>query len=134
MDDKNFTTVEDEIAAMEADERAAAFNGDGDDAEEENDLVLKLSKPYTFEGQTYTEIDLSGLENTTAADLAAVGKLLTRKGNVNPLLEMSLEYAMYMAARVANLPLEFFTRLPSREAMKLKNIVTGFLYGGAGED
>ena len=39
-----------------------------------------------------------------------------------------------MAARVAHLPLEFFERLPAKEAIKLKGIVVGFLYGGAGDN
>jgi len=39
-----------------------------------------------------------------------------------------------LAARVAHLPLEFFERLPAKEAIKLKGIVVGFLYGGAGDN
>ena len=45
-----------------------------------------------------------------------------------------IEYAQFMAARVAHLPLEFFERLPAKEAIKLKGIVVGFLYGGAGDN
>ena len=30
--------------------------------------------------------------------------------------------------------MEFFKGLPPVEAMKLKNLVTGFLYGGDGEE
>ena len=99
-------------------------------------LVMKLDKPFTFEGQTYTEVDLSGLEDTTAADLQAVGRFVTKKNPAaNPAtVEMTLEYAQFMAARVAHLPLEFFERLPAKEAIKLKGIVVGFLYGGAGDN
>ena len=99
---------------------ALLAENDENTAAEENALVMKLDKPFTFEGQTYTEVDLSGLEDTTAADLQAV--------------EMTLEYAKFMAARVAHLPLEFFERLPAKEAIKLKGIVVGFLYGGAGDN
>ena len=88
---------------------ALLAENDENTAAEENTLVMKLDKPFTFEGQTYTEVDLSGLEDTTAADLQAV-------------------------ARVAHLPLEFFERLPAKEAIKLKGIVVGFLYGGAGDN
>lgn len=106
-----------------------------EDAEEEN-LILKFDKPYVFEGQTYTEVDLSGLESTTAADMTAVGRAVNKKmpGLNAATLEMNLEYAQFMAQRVTKKPLEFFTRLPSKEAMKLKGIVVGFLYGGDGED
>ena len=110
---------------------ALLAENDENTAAEENALVMKLDKPFTFEGQTYTEVDLSGLEDTTAADLQAVGRFVTKKNPAaNPAtVEMTLEYAQFMAARVAHLPLEFFERLPAKEAIKLKGIVVGFLYG-----
>ena len=109
---------------------ALLAENDENTAAEENALVMKLDKPFTFEGQTYTEVDLSGLEDTTAADLQAVGRFVTKKNPAaNPAtVEMTLEYAQFMAARVAHLPLEFFERLPAKEAIKLKGIVVGFLY------
>ena len=107
---------------------ALLAENDENTAAEENALVMKLDKPFTFEGQTYTEVDLSGLEDTTAADLQAVGRFVTKKNPAaNPAtVEMTLEYA--------HLPLEFFERLPAKEAIKLKGIVVGFLYGGAGDN
>lgn len=111
---------------------ALLAENDENTAAEENALVMKLDKPFTFEGQTYTEVDLSGLEDTTAADLQAVGRFVTKKNPAT--VEMTLEYAQFMAARVAHLPLEFFERLPAKEAINLKGIVVGFLYGGAGDN
>ena len=102
--------------------------------EQENELILKFRKPYLFDGKEYTEVDLSGLEDTTAADLSAVNRILSKSGTVSPMPEMSMDFAMHMAARVAKLPVEFFQRMPSREAIKLKNTVTGFLYGGDGDN
>lgn len=106
-----------------------------EDAEEEN-LLLKLSKPYTFEGRKYTEVDLSGLEGTTGRDLSVVGKIMAKKcPGMNPAtLELTKEYAEYMAAGVTHLPVEFFQRLPARDSIKLKGKVVGFLYGGDGEN
>lgn len=103
-------------------------------AEDQEDLVLRFKKPYTFEGETYTEVDLSGLEDLSAADLCKVGKMVKKDNGVDPIAEMSLPYAIYMAARVTGKPLEFFQQLPAREAVKLKNLVAGFLYGGDGEE
>ena len=100
----------------------------------EDALVLKLAKPYKFDQKEYTEVDLHGLENTTAADLDAVGKILQQTGTVSPMPEMALGYSCYLAARVSGLPVEFFQGLPAREAIKLKNVVTGFLYGGDGDN
>ena len=117
-------------AEQETEEAGAA----GDQEGEEESLVLKFRKPYKFEGQEYTEVDLSGMEDMTAGDLCAVAKLANRELGVTPIPEMTLPYAMYMAARASHKPVEFFKGLPPVEAMKLKNLVTGFLYGGDGEE
>lgn len=102
--------------------------------EQDESLILKFRKPYTFEGREYTDVDLSEMENMTAADLCAVAKLANRDLGVTPMPEVTLPYAIYMAARASHKPVEFFQGLPPAEAMKLKNMVTGFLYGGDGED
>lgn len=102
--------------------------------EDQEDLVLRFQKPYSFEGETYTEVDLSGLEDLSAADLCKVGKMVKKTDGVDPIAEMSLPYAIFMAARVTGKPIEFFQQLPAREAVKLKNLVVGFLYGEVGEE
>ena len=123
-----------ERADMEAMEAQARAEG-GEDTEPE-DLVLRFGKPYKFGGQEYTEVDLSGLEDVTAGVLENVGKIAAKKNpGMNPALqEMSLTFCTSLAQRVAKLPLEFFTGLPAKEAIKLKTLVTNFLYGGDGED
>ena len=123
-----------ERADMEAVEARAGAEG-GEDTEPE-DLVLRFGKPYKFGGQEYTEVDLSGLEDVTAGVLENVGKIAAKKNpGMNPALqEMSLTFCTYLTQRVAKLPLEFFTGLPAKEAIKLKTLVTNFLYGGDGED
>lgn len=123
-----------ERADMEAMEAQARAEG-GEDTEPE-DLVLRFGKPYKFGGQEYTEVDLSGLEDVTAGVLENVGKIAAKKNpGMNPALqEMSLTFCTYLAQRVAKLPLEFFTGLQAKEAIKLKAMVTNFLYGGDGED
>ena len=108
-------------------ENTAALGAAEQETEEES-LVLKFRKPYKF------EVDLSGMEDMTAGDLCAVAKLANRELGVTPIPEMTLPYAMYMAARASHKPVEFFKGLPPVEAMKLKNLVTGFLYGGDGEE
>lgn len=131
---KKDTTQQAEMEAMQA---AQAETGaeDAEDTEPE-DLVLRFSKPYKFGGVEYTEVDLSGLEDVTAGVLENVGKITAKKNpGMNPALqEMSLTFCTYLAQRVAKLPLEFFTGLPAKEAIKLKALVTNFLYGGDGED
>lgn len=106
-----------------------------EEMEAENNLVLKLRKPYTFEGTEYTEIDMSNLENMTGRDMSAVSKYVTKKNKgINPVtVEMSLEYAQAMATRVTKMPIEFFENLPARDCAELKGLVVGFLYGADGE-
>ena len=123
-----------ERADMEAMEAQARAEGGEDTAPE--DLVLRFGKPYKFGGQEYTEVDLSGLEDTTAGDLARCAKITTRKhkGLNTATLEMTTEYSITMAHIVTKLPLEFFERMPSKSAIELKGIVVGFLFGADGVD
>lgn len=123
-----------ERADMEAVEALAGAEG-GEDTEPE-DLILRFAKPYKFGGQEYTEVDLSGLEDTTAGDLARCAKITTRKhkGLNTATLEMTTEYSITMAHIVTKLPLEFFEHMPSKSAIELKGIVVGFLFGAGGED
>ena len=121
------------LDARKPEEAPAATTAAAHDTEDQEDLVLRFKKPYSFEGETFTEVDLSGLEDLSAADLCKVGKMVKKTDGVDPIAEMSLPYAIYMAARVTGKPLEFFQQLPAREAVKLKNLVVGFLYGEVGE-
>lgn len=95
---------------------------------EEVSLTVKFSKPYRFEDETYKEIDLSGMDNLTAEDMIAADKYLARNGNVTVMPEMSLEYACFIASKATDLPVEFFRRLPPKDAIKVKNRVTNFFY------
>ena len=96
---------------------------------EDNPYLVFFKKPFTFEGVSYESVDLSGLENLSAADMIAVNKTIERGGTVNVLPEMSLEYACLISARASGKPVEFFKALPPKEALKIKNRVTNFLYG-----
>ncbi len=98
-------------------------------AEEEN-LLIKLKKPYLFDGKEYTEIDLSRLEDMTADDMLWVEKQYDRSNpGISVMPEVKLRYALLMAARATQMPIEFFELLPQREAMKIKTRVRGFLFG-----
>ena len=77
--------------------------------DQEESLILKFRRPYLFEGQEYTELDLSGLEDVTAGTLENIGKILTKKSpGLNPAtIEMEMGYCELLAARVTGKPLEF---------------------------
>ena len=126
-ENKKLTGDQEEIlAAEEAVANDAAMDG--------VNLHVKFRKPYHFEGKDYDGVDLSGLEDATANDLVAVERILRKRGVMDPLVEMSPELAALLASRVAGLPEEFFMGLPINEMVKLKTTVSGFLYGGAGDN
>lgn len=95
---------------------------------EKEELFIKLNKPVIFEGKTYNEIDLTGMNEISASDMVAVARRLNKSGNTDIVPEMSLEYALNMAAEAAHLPVEFFMQLKPYVAMKVKQVVTNFLY------
>ena len=128
-DNKKMTADQEEILTGTAAESAA-------ETEDDVDLIVKFRRPYQFEGQEYTQVDLSGLEDVSAGVLQNVGRaLLKKRPGLNPsTIEMTMDYANMLAARVTSLPVEFFEHLPGKEGMKIKTTVVGFLYGGDGED
>lgn len=95
---------------------------------DEESYLIKFRKPFVFEGTSYDSVDLSGLEDLSAADMIAVNKIIERGGTVNVLPEMSLEYACLISSRATGKPVEFFKALPPKDALKVKNCVTNFLY------
>ena len=95
---------------------------------EENSLIVKFNKPYKFEGNTYTEIDLSGLEDMNTKDLEAVNREVGRVTGSSALIpEASTEFAIALAARAAKQPIEFFELLPMKDGIAVRAAVTGFL-------
>lgn len=100
------------------------------ESEDEESLVIKLKKPYVFEGREYTEIDLSGLESLSATDMIATNKYMDRTSTgIQVMPEVSLEYACVLASKATKQPIEFFTNLPPKVAIKVKNRVMVFLFG-----
>ena len=95
---------------------------------EEDKYLVKFRKPYQFEGQEYKEIDLFGLEDLSTEDLVEADKVFARTGNVAAMNEMSMGYACIIAARATGKPIEFFSRLPAKDGLEVKNTVVGFFY------
>lgn len=92
------------------------------------DNSITLSKPYEFEGETHTEIDLQGLDDLKAKDLSVIDKIHISKG-CNPAMSgLTIDYAMITASMVVKKPLEFFENLPAKDAMAVKNVVMRFFY------
>lgn len=121
-ENSTYTAAEDQ--ATEATEAAA------ETAEETgNKYLVKFKKPFVFEDKTYTEVDLSGVEDLTGRDMIQAQRIMERSGSINVLPEMSLEYACIFASKATKMPVEFFQALPPKEAIKVKNRITNFFYG-----
>jgi hypothetical protein len=103
-------------------------NNEVDIVEDEDDLILKFDKPYKFEGKEYKEVDLNGFEDVTADLLCGLERNFSKKGISSVQPEVSISYAVMLAAEVCELPIEFFNGLPGKEAIKLKNMVVNFFY------
>lgn len=96
--------------------------------EENDELVIKYRKPYKFEGETHTELDLRGLEDLRGRDLTAIEKSFNKTGVSSFVPESTTTFAKIVATRVTGYPAEYFEDLPAGEVEKIKNVVVGFLY------
>lgn len=88
----------------------------------------EFDKPFNFEGQEYSEIDLD-LESLSGEDMRAVKQLWIGEGNFAAIPAADPEFCVYTAARASKKPIEFFRALPAREYMKIAQKVSNFLLG-----
>ena len=100
-----------------------------EDKAQDNDLLVKLTRTYNFEGKEISEVDLSGMDDLTANDMIRANKVLQNSGTISAVPETNLEYAMIIAASATGTPVEFFKGLKPRDAIKIKTKVTSFFFG-----
>jgi len=93
---------------------------------EQSAFIIKFAKPYTFESKSYTEIDLSGMENLAATDLFTASKIFATEGYISSKPETDPKFCCMIATLATGLPKEFFNRLPIKEANKVKEMVFDF--------
>lgn len=93
------------------------------------DTLVKFSRTYTFEGQTFDAVDLSGMDDLTAKDMIEAEKYLFKTGTVSALPDQTVGYVCFIASRISGQPIEFFMGLSPRDMNRVKNKVTGFFYG-----
>ena len=92
-------------------------------AQKTENHVLKLERPYTFEGEQYTEInlcavaDLNSMNESTAENRMAVMGFAVTETKTN------YYYSCVLASMATNKTEAFFTGLPLCETLKLKNAV-----------
>lgn len=76
---------------------------------------MKLPVPYTFEGVCYTKLDLTGVENLTAADLIRASDIVERRKNrPTMVLELDMQYLFTCASFATGCRLSFSSGCPPR--------------------
>lgn len=113
--------------AAEAEEMTTAEAANTPQDEREN--IVKLNKPYLFEGKEYPEIDLSGLEKLTVQDAIDAQRQLFGEQEVAAavLCETTTAFARVIAAKATELPIEFFKLMPRGVARRVAGAVRGYL-------
>lgn len=95
------------------------------------EITISLNKPYLFEGEEYSEIDLSGIQNLTIADAIDAQRELFGEQEVaaSILCETTTAFARSMAAKATGKPIEFFKLMPrgvmKRVAAQVRSCLNG---------
>ena len=92
-------------------------------------MLMEIEKKKTDENSDEENSFLLKFTNLNAADMIEIQKTMTKQKAFEAVPEISLQYACIAASRMTGKPIEFFTMLPAKDAMKLKNIVSNFIVG-----
>lgn len=88
-----------------------------------NGLVI-LDSEYTYDGKTVKEIDLSGVEELTSVDISKAENEVLKTGVYSADMKNFFAYSCALAARATGKPVEFFTKLPLCEGVKIRAAVS----------
>jgi hypothetical protein len=91
-------------------------------------LIVKLYDSYMFNGEEVKEIDLTGLYDMTAEDMFLVDEQMRRKGYSGSNPEITRLYALFTAAKINHKAWEWCNTMRARDAVRIKNVVSGFFY------
>ena len=109
----------------------ATENVEGTKTEEttDNEYLIKFSKPYTWEGKEYTELDLSGLEKLKIRDAVDAQKKLINDGEAAAAMicETSTAFAREIACKATGRPIEFFKLMPIKTAKIVTMTIQAYL-------
>lgn len=95
-----------------------------------DELVLKLEKPFDFEGEHIETADLRGLRDLNGRQMINMTNYLVRIGSpISSRPEISVEFALLAAATVMGKPMEIMDKFGARDVIRIKNRVSGFFYG-----
>ncbi|NTU28849.1 phage tail assembly protein [Brevibacillus sp. HB1.1] len=94
-----------------------------------DEKLYKLSRPFSFDGKEYTELDLD-LDSITGEDLMSCERQLNASTkDLVFVKELSKPYLALVAARAAKVPVELIHKLPAKDFSKVTMLVQNFLLG-----
>lgn len=96
------------------------------DGGESDNHIMRFKNPYTFEGKTWREVDMSGLEMLTSMNESEAENRLMRENVITVEPAHNFLYACIMASMATGLPEEFFRGLPICELTNLKTEANDF--------
>ena len=136
MDNKDIKAVETTEAVNNTYEKAVneitgTENTTNDSAE--NELIIKLTKPYMFESKEYNEIDLTGVKRLTIGDaIKAQAELINneRQVAVSLMSETTTAFARKIAAIGSSYVIDFFKLMPRNIAKIVTNTIKGHIVSG----
>lgn len=89
-------------------------------------MKVTLSKPFTFEGKEYSEIELD-LDSLTGNDLLKAEREFVATGGRANVPELSKEYLAIVVAKTAKVPVDIIHALPAKDFSKVTIEVQNFL-------
>lgn len=90
--------------------------------------IFKLKKSVVFEGNEYTQIDLSGLEELSGEEYGSLLKQTENLDGADMVPEKSLTFAYLAAAKVTGLPYDFFKKLSAKDTARLRYSIGSFFF------
>ena len=90
---------------------------------ETKDHIMVLTEPHVWDGKEIKEIDLNGIADLTGMNASEAENRLARAGFMITETSFNYLYACILASMATGIDEKFFTTLPIKETLKLKNAV-----------
>lgn len=101
--------------------QASLRNANDDDEDtDEHSHVMKFGKPYIYKGETYTEIDLSGVANMTGMNVRQAENRMEEEDIRAAEKTLNYYYCCLIASMATGKDVAFFLGLPLSEAVQLR--------------
>lgn len=101
---------------------------------EDNGITYKLTQPFTWEGKTYTHLDLD-FGSLRGKDMEQIEEEIISSGeSLQMIPEMTSSYLFKVAAKAAGVHHSVIENLPFTDALKVKIKARNFILRGLGNE